>query len=107
MYRSRLPQIALELEAVMHAAARAGAELIADSARDRVPVRTGDLRDAIHTEDGDGGTYVIAGNDRVFYGHIVEHGGARTPPRPFLIPAAEERRADAVAIATAALRRIV
>lgn len=106
MYRSRLPQIAAELDGVTAAAVRAGAELVAQSARDRVPVDTGHLRDAIHTETDVEGSYVVAGDDRVFYGHLVEHGGAHTPPRPFLVPALEERRADVTALAVAAVRRI-
>jgi HK97 gp10 family phage protein len=106
MYRSRLPRLSVELHLVVDEAVKTGAEMIAQGARDRVPVRSGKLRDAIHTEDGDGGTYVIAGNGNVFYGHIVEHGGAHNPPRPFLVPALEEDRSSVIALAAAALRSL-
>lgn len=106
MYRSRLPRIAAGLHVALDAAVKAGAERVAEDAKERVPIRSGALRDAIHTEDDDGGTYVIAGDSGVFYGHIVEHGGARTPARPFLIPALEENRAGIVAAAAVAVRRL-
>jgi HK97 gp10 family phage protein len=79
---------------------------IAGAARDRVPVATGRLRDAIHVEHDGGGFEVRAGNTEVFYGHIVEHGGAYTAPQPFLIPALEASRAKVVADVHAALKRI-
>lgn len=87
--------------------AEAGAEMVASRAKDRVPVKTGKLRDAIHVEREGAGEYaVIAGDTEVFYGHIVEHGGAHTPARPFLTPAAEETRDEYRAAAKAALKRL-
>jgi len=107
VFKSRLPLIAAELEPRLEAIAAAGAELVAARARDRVPVRTGKLRDAIHVEHTEPGEYaVVAGDTDVFYGHIVEHGGAYTPARPFLIPAGEEARPEIVKLAAAALRTL-
>lgn len=99
-YRSRLPLIAAEMHPRVEEAIDRGTEIIAGSARDKVPVDEGDLRDAIHTDEG----YVIAGDEDAFYGHMVEHGTSHTSPRPFLIPALEEKRAEVVALVAAALR---
>lgn len=90
--QSRIPGIMLDLPGEVDAAIKAGAEAIAEDAQGRVPVDSGALRDAIHVEQIPGGYSVVAGNDQAFYGHIVEHGGARTPSRPFLIPAFEAKR---------------
>lgn len=104
MLKSRLPQIAASLDPKVTAAMRAGAETIESEAKARVPVASGDLRDAIHVEvDGDD-VYVIAGDDQVFYGHLVELGTTLVPARPFLIPALEARRETVVAAVAAALK---
>jgi HK97 gp10 family phage protein len=106
MFRSRLPLIAGKLEAEMRAAELAGAHLIEQRAKQRVPVNTGRLRDAIHVESDDDGAAVVAGDTEAFYGHIVEHGGVRQAAHPFLIPAAEESRDEVVKIAAAMLRAL-
>jgi len=106
MFRSRIPQITAEMVPALEAAMSAGAELIAARAKQRVPVATGRLRDAIHVEAEDGGFAVIAGDTEAFYGHIIEHGGARVPAHPFLIPAAEESREEVIGLVSAALRRL-
>ena len=67
---------------------------IADSARARVPVESGNLRDSIETipynEPGFIGFRVVAGE---FYAHMVEFGSVHNKPaEPFLVPALEERR---------------
>lgn len=102
--RSRLPQITAALPARVDVALKAGAEAIERGAKDRVPVASGDLRDAIHVEDADDGFYVVAGDEETFYGHLVEHGVTHTAPRPFLIPAAEAARGEIVAGVAAALK---
>ena len=97
---SKLPEIIAAIDAAVKDAEAASAELVAESARARVPVDKGDLKEAIHVEantDGDG-FWIIAGGktagDRdVFYGHMVEHGTTHSPPEPFLVPALEENRA--------------
>jgi HK97 gp10 family phage protein len=103
-YKTRIPHINAELEAKLEAVAKAGAEQIAQSAKERAPVNTGKLRDAIHVDQDGGGFAVIAGNKDVFYGHIVEHGGNRTAPRPFMIPALEQHREEIIAAGAAAIR---
>lgn len=106
-YKSRLPEIAAELAVKMDAVALAGAERIASEAQNRVPVATGRLKNAIHTERVRVGGYaVVAGDNETFYGHIVEHGGAYTPAKPFLIPALEDNRAEIIRFATLALRTL-
>jgi HK97 gp10 family phage protein len=106
MFRSRIPQITAKLEAEMRAAEEAAAELIAQRAKARVPVNTGRLRDAIHVEHDDNGAAVVAGDTEAFYGHIVEHGGVRSPAHPFLIPALEESRGEVTSLAAALLRSL-
>jgi HK97 gp10 family phage protein len=89
---SRIPQIIVQLEPSVKEALLESAEAIASGAKDRVPVDSGSLRDAIHVEEITGGFSIVAGDDDTFYGHIVENGSVRVPPRPFLIPAFEAER---------------
>lgn len=103
-YKSRIPRITIELEGHLEAAVKAAAALVAARARDRVPVNTGRLRDAIHVEEGASEATVVAGDTEAFYGHIVEHGGAHTPPHPFMVPAAEESRGEIAELGKRALR---
>ena len=106
-YTSRIPKITAELAARVDAAVAAGAELVENRAKDRVPVLTGRLRDAIHTERrGVAEVEVVAGGRDVFYGHIIEHGGAHTPARPFMVPAAEESRDEVSELIAAVLRKL-
>lgn len=86
---SRIPEIIGNLSDEVNAALKESADAIAEGAKERVPVATGTLRDAIHVEEAEGGYTVVAGNTDAFYGHIIEHGSTRLPPRPFLVPAAE------------------
>jgi HK97 gp10 family phage protein len=106
-YVSKIPLIARELEPAITAALNAGAHLVEAGAKERVPVESGRLREAIHVEREKDDFYVVAGDTDAFYGHIVEHGGARLPPRPFLIPSLEENTAQIVALTTAAIRKVV
>jgi HK97 gp10 family phage protein len=105
---SRIPQIVLSLNPRVDGALKVGAEAISQEAKQRVPVETGTLRDAIHVDSSGvgGGWSVIAGDDDAFYGHIIEHGGVNTPPHPFLIPAAESQRDSVAAAVTAVLRTL-
>jgi HK97 gp10 family phage protein len=102
--KSRLPQIARALDDRLEDVVEDGAEAIAQSAKDRVPVATDALRAAIHVADEAEGSYVIAGDTDVFYGHMVEHGTSHSAPRPFLIPALEENRSRIVALGRARLK---
>jgi HK97 gp10 family phage protein len=104
-YTSRLPQIAVELAARLDVVSKTLADVIEDRAKERVPVDEGDLQRAIHVErQGVGEHMVIAGDEDVFYGHIVEHGPAHGSARPFLTPALEQTRAEVRAIGARALK---
>ena len=102
--KSRIPKITLELEGRSRAGVATVAEAIVERAKEKVPVDTGALRDAIHTEETEVGVAVIAGDTDAFYGHMVEHGTTHSAPHPFLIPATEEARPKASQIAGAELR---
>lgn len=91
-FTSRIPAIIAALDDKLIEGVEEVAEAIADGARERVPVDSGALRDAIHVEVDGMEVSVVAGDDDAFYGHIVEHGGTRTPAHPFLIPAYESER---------------
>jgi HK97 gp10 family phage protein len=82
---------------------RAKADEIADAARQAVPRDTGNLADSITVEEdtrrGYSGYRVVAdarsatGKYDVPYAHMVEYGSVHNdPPRPFLVPALDERR---------------
>jgi HK97 gp10 family phage protein len=105
MLKSRLPAIAAELHGLIEAALVPGAQIVAEQAKQRVPVESGDLRDAIHVDTQPEGVYVIAGNRNVFYGHMVEHGTSHSPPEPFLVPALEANQKTVVELAKQALKR--
>jgi HK97 gp10 family phage protein len=49
---------------------------------------------------------VVAGDDDVFYGHFVENGTVKQPPRPFLIPALEAAAPGIIAGVQRVLRGI-
>jgi HK97 gp10 family phage protein len=105
--KSRIPAIAAEIPLKMDAVAAAAATMISQRAKDRVPVASGKLRDAIHVERRGVSDYaVVAGDREAFYGHIVEHGGAHTPARPFMTPALEDSRDEILAMATGALKAL-
>lgn len=104
--KSRLPQIVTELRSRSSVAARIGADMIAAGAKDRVPVSTGRLRDAIHVEKTDLGYSVVAGDTEAFYGHLVEFGTTHSGAHPFLIPAAEAAENELEAAVEAALRSL-
>lgn len=91
--KSRFPQIAAELKPRIDLAVRKTAGRVAREAKYRVPVRTGKLREAIHVERRGPAKYEVkAGDDDVWYGHLVEHGTSHSSPHPFLVPAAEMHR---------------
>jgi HK97 gp10 family phage protein len=106
MLKSRLPSIGPEIQARLEAECAKTAEHVAEAARERVPVDTGALRDAIHVEPAEHGIgeFVVAGNTEAWYGHLVEYGTVNTDPRPFLLPAAEANRKRHAANAHAALK---
>lgn len=75
-------------------------ELIAEHARNKVPVDTGRLRDSIRVRrlkgDPKQNIRVYAGNRKrreqggAFYAHMVEYGTVKMPAKPFLRPALNE-----------------
>jgi HK97 gp10 family phage protein len=91
--KSRFPNIAKELRPKLDLAVREVARDIGRGAQQRVPVRTGSLRSAIHVERQGLGSYaVIAHSTEAWYGHLVEWGTRHSAPHPFLTPAAEAAR---------------
>lgn len=108
-WTSRIDQIARQLDDRIQEGVKELAEEIVADAKDRVPVASGALKNAIHTEpadDGDG-VLIVAGDRHAFYGHIVEHGGANHPARPFLTPAAEGKRASFAVRVIAKIRSLL
>ncbi len=77
-------------------------QIIADKARQKVPVQSGNLRDSIRVTrlkgDPKQNIRVYAGNRKkrdqggAFYAHIVEYGSVKMPAKPFLRPALNECR---------------
>ena len=106
MLHSRLGTIARKLDEEIDPGIRNAAEEISESAKSRVPVESGRLRDAIHVEKvGEGQYAVVAGDGHdVYYGHMVEFGTTHSAARPFLTPAYEAVRPHIDALVRAALR---
>ena len=79
--RDALPEIALK-----------SASIIEASAKEKVPVRTGALRDSIITElvENSRSTVTIEVGPTEDYGDDVELGGSRKAAQPYLRPAADE-----------------
>ena len=102
---SRFPFIAAELRPRVSAAIKEGAEDVATGAKERVPVQTGALRDAIYVKRGGPAQYeVYAGDENAFYGHMVERGTKYATARPFLVPAADDEQELIVAAVSLVLR---
>ena len=106
--KSRLNFIAANLPSDAKRILKEGAEDIAETARSKVPVDSGRLRDSIkvyeYEASGQVGYRVRAEarsdptprrSNGWPYAHFVEYGSVHNlPPRPFLIPAFEEHRDD-------------
>jgi HK97 gp10 family phage protein len=106
---SRLPEIIAGLESAMREVELAGAEKIAEAARERVPFDPDTpehLRDHIHVKETEEGVYVVAGDNEAFWGDWVEHGTVHSAAQPFLVPSLEENRAPIEAAALAAIRKL-
>lgn len=107
--KSRIPAIIAEMHPRLLAEMKAGAEMIADEARQRVPVDTGRLRDSIAVKREGNGWTIIAeakADSGAPYGHMVEFGTVHSSPQPFLVPALESQRAEIIAGANAVLRNL-
>lgn len=106
-FSSRFPEIIAELPAIIDEAIAEGAEIIAEDARSRVPIRTGALELSIESEQREQGTYeVVAGGKEAFYGFFVEFGTSKMAPEPFMIPAEEAEREFVISIVDAALHNL-
>jgi HK97 gp10 family phage protein len=88
--KSRLPEIELALEGRTQEGLRKAADLIVERAKERVPIGyyAPHLREAIHVEEDPAGVRVVAGDQKTFYGAMVEFGTVKHAPQPFLLPAA-------------------
>lgn len=86
----RIPEIQGLLRQRAGQIVAATAREIASDAKQRAPVRTGNLRRSIHAEQSGPFRWVV-GTD-VAYAEYVEFGTHRMAPRPYLIPAAEAAR---------------
>lgn len=83
----------------IEAALLLAAQPVVDAARANAPVRSGNLRDSIRSEvvDDEGKPEVRVGTN-LFYGRYQEFGTKRLAARPFLRPALDEKRAEAIEI---------
>lgn len=108
--RSRLPQVAAELQPRVGHAVKEAAEVIAEDARSRVNIGPPPehIYDAITVVRQEAAAYAVevpAYSDKhIAYPFVVEFGGETQQPHPFLIPAAEANTDNAVYLVTAALR---
>jgi HK97 gp10 family phage protein len=93
-------------------------EDVANAARQAVPRNTGNLADSIEVVESDlrgqRGYRVVAdarstsGKYDVPYAHMVEYGSVHNePPRPFLLPALDERREEIEKAVDAKLKDLV
>lgn len=90
-FHSSFPRLRAHARARAAVAVRGSAEAIAQGARDRVPVDTGDLEETIEVvQRSPLKARVQAGSREAFYPHMVENGTVRSAPRPFMLPAAEQ-----------------
>jgi len=77
------------------------AEAIVAKAKEKVPVRTGALKESIRVEHGESGSavlgsaHVVAGGEKVVYATYVEMGTRKMAAQPYLRPSAEEVMHDA------------
>jgi len=104
---SRLPGIAAELQPRVSNAVKEGAERVAESARQKVPVDSGELQNRITVERVAPAEYaVVAGDSEAFYAHFLEWGTSDHAAQPFLMPALEENRDEVAADVQQVLRTL-
>lgn len=92
----KLRQLGEAAADALEEAAEAGADIVLEDAKARVPVRTGTLKESLTketTEKTAGRAVVSVGPGKEgFYGRFVELGTSKTAPRPFLRPALDKNR---------------
>lgn len=111
--RRTLKRMGPEATAEVREALADGAEKILQSAKDRVPVDTGNLQQLLSAKSsGDGMSARIGlrgkrANRRAFYGRFIEFGTKIRAARPFLVPAFEQNKDGIVARLRVALDRVL
>lgn len=105
---SRFPEIVADLPRKVAEGVKEAATVIADDAKSRVPVDSGDLRAAIHIDNRGPASYAVVAGDGdkkgIYYGHFVEFGTVKASPHPFLVPALEENVDTALELVTDKLK---
>lgn len=86
-----------EVKDILSEAAEAGAKIVYDDAKSKVPVDTGNLRDSIEMKEGKKTEkraiwQVIINLKKAFYGAFVELGTKDRPARPFLRNAVDRNK---------------
>lgn len=112
MLESHLTEYANKLNTRLIEALGDGAELVraraAERAPDAPPFGKG-LVEAIHVDDSQAPFLeyaVVAGDHKVFWGHLVELGTSHSAPHPFLVPALEESRVEILSTLKAAIGHV-
>ena len=97
---------------VTRPAAQAGAQVLYDEVKARVPVHTGTLAAAIYqayspeeSQDGVQQYHVSWNKRKAPHGHLVEFGTSRAPAHPFLRPAYDAASAAALQAAEQTLHQ--
>jgi HK97 gp10 family phage protein len=72
---------------------QAEASATVEDAKSRAPVRSGALRDGIHTETLSPTSLKVSTDDKTTYAGFMEFGTSRISPRPFMTPASESAKA--------------
>jgi len=83
---------------IQNNALKTAAETVLESAKDKVPVDTGKLKDTLgisKVKTKDGAKYIEVGitkgdNSDIYYGKFIEWGTSQRPATPYLQPAYEE-----------------
>lgn len=102
-FAARLRKMASAVEAEAEIALRQAAERAAAEARACAPVDRGTLRAGIRMDGA--GRMEARVVSAAPHAAMVEYGTSRTPPRPYMLPAAEAARQEMTKAAQAGLRR--
>lgn len=83
------------------------ADLVYNTARQNVAIKSGDLRDTIRKSVSKTRARVIAGSRSVIYAGFLEFGTKDTRPQPFMRPALDNNRRGIEGIFTRRLQQLV
>lgn len=96
---------------VIRAGSQAAAQVFYNEAKNRVPVKSGTLKNSIYqvfsedNSDKTKATYHVSWNrSKAPHGHLIEFGTSRAPAHPFLKPAYEAVKKDAYDAAIAKMK---